>query len=188
MRGHRIAEDLTGRTFNRLTVKCRYDAEPNRCVRWLTVCVCGKRVIARTYSLKSGKTKSCGCWRKESRMLESGACMKNHLLATYKAAAKRRGHVWGLSVGGFFTITQQNCHYCGAAPSERQDSRRYNGGFVCNGVDRKNNVEGYTPENTLPACKDCNRMKGTMSYENFVAFLKKAGRFQLGINATGISV
>jgi hypothetical protein len=179
MRGHRVAEDLTGKVFNRLTVLHRFDAEPNRCVRWLTVCVCGKQVVARTQSLKTGKTKSCGCWRADSRKLAPGICSRNHLLATYKAAAKRRGHEWHLADQEFFSLTQQPCHYCGEPPAERQDSKRYNGSYVCNGIDRRDNAKGYAFENCLPACKDCNRMKGTMPYDDFIAFLTKAGNFQL---------
>lgn len=75
-RGHKIAEDFTGKTINRLTVIKRYDAEANRCVRWLAVCSCGKEVIVRSNAIKSGKTKSCGCWRADSKKLSAGTCAK----------------------------------------------------------------------------------------------------------------
>ena len=114
--------------------------------------------------------------------------MRNHLLATYKAAAKRRGYEWRLGNEEFFKITQQPCHYCGAPPSERRGSKRYNGGYICNGVDRRDNSLGYISDNALPACKDCNYMKGKKTYKEFVSYLQQAGRFQLGITATGISV
>jgi len=188
---NRTEEQLVNHTFNRLTVINFYDFDPGqkgKTKRWLCRCSCGKEVVARTNALVTGRTKSCGCWRKESRMMDAGICARNHLLATYKAAAKRRGYMWGLSAEEFFSITQQNCHYCGSLPSERRDSKRYNGGYVCNGVDRRNNEHGYIPENALPACKDCNRMKGTMTYEQFVVYLRKVGSFQLGISATGISI
>jgi len=108
--------------------------------------------------------------------------MRNHLLATYKAAAKRRGHEWGLDEDEFFIIVKQACHYCGELPQERKDSKRYNGGFVCNGIDRKDNTRGYLLDNALPCCFPCNRAKSTMGYQEYRDFLVKAGKFQLQLS------
>lgn len=53
-------KDLTGRRFGRLTAM---EYVPGSCYRcW---CDCGNTVTVKTYSLKSGKTKSCGCLRRE---------------------------------------------------------------------------------------------------------------------------
>ncbi len=189
-KNRQLESDLLGHKFNRLTVIRFYDFDPSqRAVkRWLTVCDCGKEVIVRTNALVMGRTKSCGCWRTDSRKLELGLCMRNHLLATYQAAAKRRGYEWGLSNDEFFEITQQPCHYCGSPPSERRGSKRYNGGYICNGVDRKDNSLGYIPGNVLPACKDCNYMKKDKTYDEFISYLRRAGRFQLKVIAIETSV
>lgn len=184
----RTEEQLVGKKFNRLTVISFHDYDPSqsKVKRWACKCDCGKQVIARTNAIVTGSTKSCGCWRKESRMLESGVCMRNHLLATYKAAAKRRGYEWKLADEEFFFLTQQNCHYCHLPPSERKDSKRYNGGYVCNGVDRKNNEPWYTVENALTACSVCNRMKGTMTYEAFIVKCQNVAQTKYG--AIGLNV
>jgi hypothetical protein len=51
--------DLTGQTFGKLTVKA--EAPHYRTQRqWNCKCVCGKRTIVRTGSLRSGNTRSCG--------------------------------------------------------------------------------------------------------------------------------
>lgn len=60
------AEDLTGRSFNRLTVKFRVNCNNCKDVLWLTVCECGNEVVVRGSSLKSGHTNSCGCYHKDS--------------------------------------------------------------------------------------------------------------------------
>ena len=57
--------ELTGLRFGRLTVLEHSDSTKNGNAKWLCRCDCGKEVIARADCLKSGKTKSCGCWRKE---------------------------------------------------------------------------------------------------------------------------
>ncbi len=176
---NRTAEQMVGHKFNRLTVVQPYDIEPGQgAQRWLCACDCGKPVTARTAALVSGMTKSCGCWRADSRKKELGVCARNHLLATYRCTAKRKGHPWGLLDDEFFALTVLPCHYCGASPSERKDSKRYNGDYVCNGVDRQDNKLGYTTGNCLPCCKDCNRMKGTMAYDDFLTYLRRAGKFQ----------
>ncbi len=57
--------DLTGRTFNRLTVLRRGDdyisPKGRRNPRWLCKCTCGRLSLVQTGSLQSGSIKSCGC-------------------------------------------------------------------------------------------------------------------------------
>lgn len=184
--GRRI--DLVGQKFGLLTVlKCAGSKRLSSgypLVTWLVRCDCGteKEVIGK--DLKNGNIRSCGClWK-----LPVGQAAKNRILRSYKDGASKRGLGWELTDEQFDNLTRMNCHYCGALPSEHQYNPHFNGAYKCNGIDRKDNADGYVLGNCLPACKDCNWMKGTMSYENFVAFLKKAGQFQLGINATGISI
>ncbi|KKN91257.1 hypothetical protein LCGC14_0221250 [marine sediment metagenome] len=57
--------DLTGKRFGRLVVICRDKKNRFGTLCWLCLCDCGKEKIILCGSLKSGKTKSCGCLRKE---------------------------------------------------------------------------------------------------------------------------
>lgn len=61
-----VREDLTGRRYGRLTV-CREikQAEKSRRHYWLCRCDCGKEKTVEESHLKTGHTKSCGCYRKE---------------------------------------------------------------------------------------------------------------------------
>ena len=56
-------EDLTGKTFNYLTV-IELKEKNKKGTRWLCKCNCGNRVIVLASHLKDGHTKSCGCFRK----------------------------------------------------------------------------------------------------------------------------
>lgn len=56
------AENLKGKIFGKLTVIKRVENKNNR-VRWLCRCECGNEKITTAQSLKSRKTKSCGCLR-----------------------------------------------------------------------------------------------------------------------------
>jgi hypothetical protein len=68
----KVKEDLTGKTFGRLTVleqaEDRVDAKGNHHARWLCECSCNEknRVVVDGANLKKEKgTKSCGCLAKE---------------------------------------------------------------------------------------------------------------------------
>ena len=57
-------EDLTGKTFNRLTVIKRAEVEKKE-VYYLCKCTCGNEKIIRRKDSKYNKIKSCGCLNKE---------------------------------------------------------------------------------------------------------------------------
>lgn len=58
-------KDLTGKRFGRLTV-ISYIQKKERGSHWLCKCDCGNEKIVPGEYLTRGKTKSCGCLRKES--------------------------------------------------------------------------------------------------------------------------
>ena len=60
--------DLTGQRFGRLLVIKKAESirrKNSTEVRWLCQCDCGNETIVRSTSLRSGRTVSCGCRRKE---------------------------------------------------------------------------------------------------------------------------
>ena len=58
-------EDLTGKKFNRLTVLGLGERNSNNQIQWKCKCKCGNIILATTTYLKTGHTKSCGCYNKE---------------------------------------------------------------------------------------------------------------------------
>lgn len=58
------AENLLGKKFGYLTVKERVENQRGRTC-WKCRCDCGKSHIVTAHELKSGKCKSCGCYKKE---------------------------------------------------------------------------------------------------------------------------
>lgn len=62
------AEDLAGQKFGRLTALER-DMEMQKTAKrtcWKCQCECGNIVSVRSVDLKSGHTKSCGCYNREN--------------------------------------------------------------------------------------------------------------------------
>lgn len=58
-------KDLTGMKFGRLTVIKMFGKNSNGKITWLCKCDCGNECVVIGNSLKTGNTKSCGCFRKE---------------------------------------------------------------------------------------------------------------------------
>lgn len=72
----KVKENLTGKHFNRLRViKQAEDYIYNgiHSARWECKCDCGsnKVIIASSYDLKSGKTRSCGCYKRDKLYIRS---------------------------------------------------------------------------------------------------------------------
>lgn len=64
--GYNKLVDLIGKRFGKLTVLSRYiGTDPTRTM-WLCRCDCGNETTAESYSLKTGKKKSCGCYSIET--------------------------------------------------------------------------------------------------------------------------
>ena len=67
----KVKEDLTGRTFGRLTVIRQVEdcvrANGKHMPQWLCECSCSEhnKIIVLGHSLKTGNTRSCGCIQKE---------------------------------------------------------------------------------------------------------------------------
>lgn len=58
--------DLTNQRFGRLVVK-EYVGRVNNNTMWKCICDCGNEVVVNAYSLRNGKTRSCGCLNTEVR-------------------------------------------------------------------------------------------------------------------------
>lgn len=71
---HKNTKDLTGQTFNRLTVlgfagymKESPNSSPSKTAAyWFAQCTCDKSVLVRGTSLLAGFTSSCGCFKRDS--------------------------------------------------------------------------------------------------------------------------
>ncbi len=152
-------------------------------------CDCGniKDIIRQNFVC--GQTKSCGCARNlfiryaqkrscESRKLPGMEKAKKELWNYYRGNAKRRDYEFTLTEEQFFKLTKENCHYCGIAPFREQKEVRskvyqFYEVYIYNGLDRVDNSKGYTLDNSVAACTDCNRAKRMMSVTEFKQWLER---------------
>lgn len=187
MKSNPKAEDLTDKQFGWWHVLgfSRYSRMPSnkRMTYWVCRCVCGVERDVQGRSLRSGKSVSCGCYaRKASRdwhSLPKGESALNQLYRRYEDGAKKRGLLFNLDKTQVKELSQKPCNYCGYPPHQKVwadpnlKNYKYNGGFVYNGIDRIDNTKGYLLDNVVPCCGVCNRMKMTMSVDEF---LEQIGR------------
>jgi len=79
-----------GKIYGRLRVLAEADTLPKKKgthVRWLCVCVCGRRVVVPGYKLRQGQW-SCGCYRNQKTAARMTAINKRK--AERKADRKER--------------------------------------------------------------------------------------------------
>jgi hypothetical protein len=179
-------KDLTGQRFGKLTVKCYNDTVRGSVRRWICLCDCGKLSIMEGASLtrKKGNSTSCGCLKRERigsfKRLSPGLAARNKCIRQYKSRAKRAGISFDLSDEEFFSLTQQNCHYCGIEPYRTSVTKGFRGvgDFVYNGVDRVDSKLGYCVSNCVPCCRFCNMGKVDMPYDEFIAHLNQIVKFR----------
>lgn len=178
------ALDLVGQKFDMLTV-VRLDGRRHNVRSWLCRCECGNETRASSGHLRSGHTGSCGCRRLGAKnhgrgggsngyrnQLAPGRSARNKLLNTYQNAARQRGYEWALTGDQFDELIDAHCCYCGAPPG-RLLKVGSNGELLYNGIDRVDNIEGYTQQNSVTACRICNLAKHTMRHDDFVDWVRR---------------
>jgi hypothetical protein len=183
--------NLTGRKFGRLTALSFTASAKNRSM-WNCVCECGNRVVVLRDSLLRGRSKSCGCIRKEQcreqcrdwskslldggrphNILPPGVGAFNRVYGAYIGSSRSRGLEWGLNREIANKLLTSSCHYCSIPPSREKAGSGLSGSFFYNGIDRVDNNIGYTPDNCVACCWLCNRAKASMPYDGFITWLDR---------------
>jgi hypothetical protein len=142
---------------------------------WLCKCDCGEEKKLRSVNLRNKirPIRSCGCLG-DSLKLDKGESSFNKLFIRYKKAAAERNLEFTLTREEFRLLTKGNCYYCGIAPcQEFRRTKRSNGSYIYSGVDRLNNVLGYSIKNCVSSCSQCNFLKGKFQSEEFLTQIKK---------------
>jgi len=180
--------DLTGERFGRLVV-VKYLGDR----KWLCKCDCGNETSVLTSNLRNrskSPTRSCGCLSAEMaryrNILPEGECNFNGIYGEYRRRAKRKGIEFSLNKDEFRQLTKWNCFYCGAPPTNKSlTTRRQNGYYEHNGIDRRDSGLGYTIDNCVGCCKTCNMMKNSMTVEEFLKHIERIYHFNEEVSDSG---
>jgi hypothetical protein len=174
-RGGRNFEDITGRTFGRVTAK--YPIRLKRRVYWICVCSCGKELRTGINSLKRGNTKSCGCWKIEKTIQRNKNNRKGcgdlygHHISNIKFNARLRNLEYNLTDEYLWNLFLQQERKCKLSGVEL--------GFGSHGfkttasLDRIDPFKGYVEGNVQWVHKDINRMRLEKTVDEFLEICRK---------------
>ena len=162
MSGKRRSDIRIGDRFDKLTV-LHFERRGTNSVA-VCQCDCGRRATPSTTVLRSRINHACGScairrgWQKIIRLplyeIELRTGLKN-----YRNGAKKRGLIWDLPDWLFRSLFNRSCFYCGLFPSR--------------GIDRRDNSKGYTRENSVPCCAQCNYAKRDQTELEFLQWLRR---------------
>ena len=163
-----------GDIVNDLTILAE-DHKDKRHRRFLLCrCVCGREKVIQGSLITSGNTKSCGCLFKKVRAATalpgSLGAMRQVILQNYKRQGE---HYWELTEQEYYGISQKDCYYCGAPPSQVKRGQGNGLDFVYNGLDRVDSSKHYVAGNVVPCCKICNVAKNNMTTQEFYDWVKR---------------
>lgn len=131
-----------GERYGRLTVLSAAPDSTPRHRKWRLVCTCGKETIAHDSNLRSGRTQSCGCMERESR-IRHGGC------------GSREYQAWQSMLCRCNTKSHNSYKYYGAKGVMVCDRWYVFENFLADmgkrpkghSLDRKDNKGNYSPEN-----------------------------------------
>jgi len=96
------------------------------------------------------------------------------LWSVYTKRAKDRNRIWNLTNEQFLKLINDCCYYCGVEPQQKRVDKRNNRiPFLYNGIDRKDNLKGYSIENVVTCCGFCNRAKSHYSVDDLLNWIKQ---------------
>ena len=170
-------EDMTGQKFGKLTVilYAGKSTRKDRSSRWVCKCECVGEKVATRLDLLNGYVKSCGCNGAGVANYIGEVAVENAQYGIYQRSAKHRGISFDLTKEEFISIIHQPCHYDGFM--DRKNTQWGNERFEINGIDRLDPTKGYTMDNCVPCCKNCNYAKRSMSDEEFTSWIQRLINF-----------
>jgi hypothetical protein len=94
---------------------------------------------------------------------------KGRFYSLRRQAAKRSLEV-RLDIATYSTLIQSRCHYCDGVLNE-----------TGSGLDRVDNTKGYSVDNVVPCCKNCNVMKNSfLTYDEMLVVMKALKEYRNG--------
>ena|SRR3990170_4792675 len=170
--------DLSGQKFGRLIALEYVGITNHRNAKWKCKCDCGNIIVTDSGSLRQRKSNSCGCLNIEKIRKIGNSNVKYSILdaglhsmySQTQHSAQRRNIDFELSYDEFKNLSLSKCYYCNSEPMQHiyVDHKRkhtQNHEYYRNGIDRVDNLKGYTTDNCVPCCKKCNSMKNSITVE-----------------------
>ena len=178
---HSNFKDITGQKFGKLTaierVGSKQYGKRHKVTLWKCLCDCGNyKTLTRSSLIKNAL--SCGCIHGGYKQRKLDSQLKN-LYKRHKKDCKYRNYTSDLNLEDFNKLISNNCYYCNIEPKQisrpgKSCTKEWieKGILLYNGIDRIDNNIGYSIENCVSCCGQCNRMKNKYTKESFLLKIK----------------
>jgi hypothetical protein len=162
---------LTGKVIGKLTVLDQVEGKRYfGYTVWNTRCECGNTIERHAQYLALAKLPACDDCK------EDNASYITAIQIHTKISAKSRGLEFDLTKEQVRSTVTRNCQYCGIEPTAKTMTNLH-GSFAFHGIDRVDNLKGYTIDNVVPCCSTCNMAKAQMTIDEFRAWVKRIYRY-----------
>lgn len=180
--------NLVGKQFGRLHVLKRVGHRKlfRRKANWLCLCVCGTLKVVHTNLLTSGKTQSCGCQLRESRLGSKRAFrgvgdLSSRKFKTYKRSAENKGRQFNLSLQYCWDLFLAQNKKCALSGIDLVLTVGQSNGKETASLDRIDSSKGYVEGNVQWVHKDINQMKMALAQSYFISLCEKVVKFRGGV-------
>lgn len=178
----RIKDIPIGTKFGDLTVSDtpeRFTTGKTTRAMFPCICKCGKTTKITGSQLRTGKRTRCtDCAYKERPQSTMKLSNLERMFSLHILNRCKKGKVKNyLSIEDYSKIIEKDCFYCGESPKLishlKKNKVALREDFYANGVDRVDSSKGYSLENCVPCCKQCNTMKMNYSQNEFFNKIKQ---------------
>jgi len=146
-------------------------------------CDCGETRSVRQTSLRTGRVTRCAkCSRvvaglNRRRPVQDETAIRKRLYE-YKKNAAVKGIVFLMDDTVAISLMMGNCWYCGSPPTNPVPAKRRKSTVLLNGIDRLDHLAGYTTNNCVACCRQCNYAKRISSPDEFLRWARRLAEFQ----------
>jgi hypothetical protein len=143
---------------------------------YLVRCHCGYERWMRSTTINRNQG---GCSMCKTKKIDASRSI-TAAWGTLNGNAKRRGYLVEITKEEFVEISTKPCFYCGENPKyvKWKHLPEWAAPAKINGIDRRDNSIGYSIDNAVPCCTQCNRAKSNSSEQEFLSWLKRAYKHQ----------
>jgi len=180
--------DLTGKRYGFLVALSRAPSFVTSggypVTMWELRCDCGSLIRAQYSNLVKGSVLTCQRKVCKFRTLLWKHTLLGHpknldlapqqVFKVYQKHARKKHIPFTIEYDHFKELILGNCYYCDAPPSNCYKVRFHD--FRYSGVDKSTPSLGYIPTNVVSCCWTCNRMKGVLTHDEFIAKIAQLGR------------
>lgn len=150
-----------------------FESNTKRNVKYLVECPsCNSSNLKYGNTLKNIKIGCSPCYAKSLRRTDKKPAFSKYY-SSLKANAKSRSIEVEISLDEFVKIASNNCYWCDLPPQPKNGFKEWQDSVMISGIDRKDNSIGYTVQNSVPCCYDCNRAKSDLPIDLWMYWIAR---------------